>query len=157
MRIDAVSGHPYLHMPLSRNGGNNILEYDELVFKVGLRADFYELFQGKCYATDSGVALDVTVTALDVSAATASLATRAQTLLSERIEKAEDPAEVYDENNEYRADVVAAVLREAAEQTLENDAQLTDRELTLQLVYQDGQWWIVPDAALLQAISGGVA
>ena len=41
-------------------------------------------------------------------------------------------------------------------QTLELDAKMITVEVTVNLVYDDGQWWIMPDKALLEAISCGV-
>lgn len=116
----------------------------------------YEL-TGECYATDSGVAQDVRVTSLDLSSVTAVLRERAQTLLTQRVEDAEDAEQVYDENGDYREDFVMDVLYDAAVQALEEDAAYSQRDITLNLVCRQGQWWVVPDQALLSAISGGVA
>lgn len=114
-------------------------------------------FKGMCYAADSGVARDVTITALDISSVTAPLKERSQTLLSQRVAEAEDVTEVYDEDNNYREQFVLDVLYDAAVQALEEDAVQTQWDVTLNLTYQDGQWWVMPEGALLEAISGGVA
>lgn len=116
----------------------------------------YEL-AGECYATDSGVAQDVIITCLDFSSVTASLQDRAQTLLTERVEAAEDADTIYDENGEYREDFVMEVLRDVTLDALEEDAKNMEQRLTVNLVYKKGQWWVVPDQALLSAISGGIA
>ena len=107
------------------------------------------------YATDSGVAMNVTITALDMSAVTANLRQRSQTLLEQRVAQAENASEVYDENNEFRESVVMAVLYEAALEALEQDAREISWEITLNLIYENGQWWILPEQPLLTAISGG--
>ena len=114
-------------------------------------------FKGMCYAADSGVARDVTITALDISSVTAPLKERSQNLLSQRVAAAENVTEVYDEDNNYREQFVMDVLYDAAVQALEEDAVQTQWDVTLNLTYQDGQWWVVPEEALLEAISGGVA
>ena len=54
-------------------------------------------------------------------------------------------------------DLVEEVLSQAVVQALAEDGQLVTRDVTLNLICRDGQWWAVPDQALLQAISGGVA
>ena len=77
-------------------------------------------------------------------------------MLEKRVEEAADISEVYDENNEYREEFVMDVLYEAARQALEEDAVTRTVELTIQLVYSEGQWWVVADSALLDAISGGI-
>lgn len=115
----------------------------------------YEL-EGDCYATDSGVAQDVTITCLDIDSVTANLRERSQTLLEQRVANAEDTAEVYAEGGEYREDVVMAVLYEAAQQALEEDAAAETVQLQLNLVYSGEQWWVLPETGLLNVISGGL-
>lgn len=116
----------------------------------------YELM-GDCYATDSGVALDVCIHSLDISSVTASLSSRSHSLLEQRVAEAENVSLVYDANNQYREDVVMEVLFQAAQDSLAQDSRFTASLLTLNMVYRDGQWWIVPDNALTQAVSGGFA
>ena len=115
----------------------------------------YEI-PGDFHATDSGVSLDVTISALDLSAATANLRERAQTLLEQRIADAEDPGEIYDANNEYREDFVMGALYDAALAALAEDTAETTWDLTLNLIYENGQWWIMPEPELLKALSGGI-
>lgn len=115
----------------------------------------YELV-GECYAAEDGLVQKVQLTCLDISSVTAVLRDRSQALLESRVEEAEDTSEIYDENYEYREDFVMAVLRDATKEALEADARQMTVELTLNLSYQNDQWWIVADDALLDAISGGV-
>lgn len=115
----------------------------------------YEL-KGNCEAQDSGLTQQVVFTYMDISSVTANLADRSEALLVKRIESAESISEIYDENNEYREDVVMDVLQEAVAMALKEDAQQVSVELTLNLVYRDNQWWVVPNSQLLNAISGGI-
>ena len=108
------------------------------------------------HATDSGVALDIIISALDIDSVTVNLRQRAQVLLEQRIGEAEDTDQIYDENNEYREDFVMGALRDAAKDALREDAKTISWEITLNLIYEDGQWWIMPEPKLLQAISGGI-
>lgn len=112
---------------------------------------------GGCYATASGVAYDYTVRYMDLDSVTGVLRERSQTLLSQRVEQAEDMSEVYDENNEYREAFVMEVLRDAARQALAEDADYIERSFTVNLVYRDGCWWAVADDELLSAVSGSLA
>lgn len=121
------------------------------------RDSFSYEFIGECYVSGSGMARDVQVTALEVSSVTETLSTRAHDLLTARVEAAEEMSELYDVENNFRADLIAEVMEEALTQALAEDALLVTREVTLSLIYRDGQWWVVPDTALLLAISGGVA
>ena len=115
----------------------------------------YELL-GECYTTEQGLAQDVSITCMDVTSVTVNLKERSQTMLEQRVTEAEDVSEIYDENNEYREDFVMEVLRDAVEDALEEDATKMTVELTVNLSYQDGKWWVVADEALLDAISGGI-
>ena len=115
----------------------------------------YEL-KGGFTASNSGLTQQVVFTYLDMDSVTENLGARAQALLMDRIEAAENIDEIYDGNNEYREDVVMEVLEEAVAAALKQAAQTVSVELTISLVFRDGQWWIVADNALLNAISGGV-
>lgn len=117
-------------------------------YTYALRSDFH--------ATDSGVSVDVTIQALDLDSVTVNLRQRAQDMLEEKIDQAQNTSEIYDTNNEYREDFVMGALYDAALVALEEDAATTSWDMTLNLIYKDGQWWIMPDEALLQAISGGI-
>ena len=112
-------------------------------------------FPGACYASDRGVAWDLRLTRLKFASVTEPLGDRSRQLLEQRVAQARDVSEVYDENNEYREDVAREVLVEAAWQALEEDAETETLELTLHLVYEDGQWWVLPERDLLNAISWG--
>lgn len=130
-------------------------EVGRLIWQAFQESQSYELM-GSCYATDSGVAQNVRLTCLDMSSITGSLRERSRALLEQRVEQAEDLSEVYDENYEYREDVVMDVLYDAAVQALEDNPTMMTMELTLNLVHEKGQWWVVLDSALLEAISGGI-
>lgn len=110
-------------------------------------------FTGACEATRTGVARTVRITTLDPATVNGQLSQRVDALLEARMEAAEDADDIYDESGNFRQEL----LLEALEEALTEDAATVTRELSLNLVYQNGQWWVVPDAALIQAISGGVA
>ena len=105
-------------------------------------------FTGLCRVTDTGFARDATVTCLDVSGVTAAVPQRAKALLEAKAAAAEDKTEIY------RNELVDQALNDAVTQALGEDAQTVTRDVTLGLIYQDGAWWVVPDQALLQIISG---
>ena len=79
---------------------------------------------------------------------------RAKALLEAKAAAAEDKTEIYNEDNSYRNELVDQALNDAVTQALSEDAQTVTRDVTLGLIYQDGAWWVVPDQALLQIISG---
>lgn len=114
-------------------------------------------FSGNYYATDSGIARKVTVTALNIPSVMENVSSRASALLTQRVNAATEMSELYDENNDFRADLVAEVMAQALDQAMAEDAKTFTREVTLNLTCQDGQWWVVPDGALMQVLSGGLA
>lgn len=130
-------------------------EVGNLLWDAFISSMDYEL-TGECYATDSGVALDATVTALDLNSVTATLKDRSQVLLEQRMAAAKDADDIYDENGDYREDFVMQVLYDSAVAALEADAKLVTKNITMSLVYDDGQWWIMPESTLMDAISGGI-
>lgn len=143
-------GNPALGMDREAQDAVGRLFWDALAdsFRYEIRGDFH--------ATDSGVAMDIRISALDIDSVTVNLRQRAQTLLQQRIAEAEDTSEIYDENNDYREDFVMDALQDAARAALKEDAADISWEITLNLIYEDGQWWIMPEPQLLQAISGGI-
>lgn len=126
------------------------------IFWEAMGDSFHYKLAEDFHATDSGVSLDVTISVLDLSAATANLRQRAQALLEQRIAQAEDTDEIYDANNEYREDFVMNALYDAAREALAQDAAYISWDLTLNLIYENGQWWIMPEQDLLKALSGGI-
>lgn len=144
-------GQPNLGVDRDPADPVGVLLWDAFVDSIA-----YE-FAGECYATDSGLARDVTVTALDFSSVTGALKERSRVLLEQRVAQAEDLTAIYDQQNNYQEDFVMEVLYDAACQALQEDAQLVRYELTLSLVCQQEQWWVMPEQALLKVISGAVA
>ena len=108
-------------------------------------------------AGQDGLSRTVRISCMDIGSVTANLRQRSMTLLQQWVEEAEDPSEVYDESNGYKQSLVMEALRQAAEAALAEDASQKTVELTVRLIFRDGQWWVVADEAFLNAISGGLA
>lgn len=130
-------------------------EVGALIWNAFTESMSYE-FNGELYATDSGVAQNITITALDIESVTGVLKERSTALLEKRVAETDDPDEVYDENVEYREEFVMKVLYDAAVQALKEDAQTVSRNVTINMIHENGQWWILADDELLSAISGGI-
>ena len=131
-------------------------EVGQMIWKAFIESLEYE-FVGDFYATDTGIARDVSISTLVISSVTETLGQRSQALLEHRVANARDISQIYDENNDYREDFVMNVLYDAAYQSLQEDARYESRTITLNLVYRQGQWWVMPDTALLRVTSGGTA
>ena len=111
-------------------------------------------YTGKCQVLEAGLARTASVTALDVAGVMEKLPERAQTLVNQKIASAENITEVYDESGSFREELVGEILQQALQQSLGQDAQTLTREVTVKLIHRDGKWWVVPDQALLQILSG---
>jgi hypothetical protein len=140
-----LHGQPDLGM--DRQPANDV---GRMFFEAYAQSLRYELVRD-CYATSEGVALDVCITALDVNAALLQLRQQAQELLQQRVAEAEDVSQVYDESGEYLESLVEAVLRASASQVLQEGSTVRT-QLTLECVFRDGKWWILPSDALLDII-----
>lgn len=148
---ELLLGTPALGVDHSATEDVSVLVWDAFVDSLS-----YALL-GECYATDSGVAQDVVLTYLDIDATMVRLRQRSQAILAQLQYSAEDISDLYDRDNNYREDVVMQVVYTAAQESLEEDAKSLTTTLTLNMVYLEDQWWIVPDDALIRAISGGMA
>ena len=127
-----------------------------MIWKAFVESLSYEL-SGDCYATDTGVAQDITLKCLDISSVTANLAQRSEKHLARLQQSATHTYEVYDENGNFRQDVVQQVLSTVVQEALQEDAQYVTKDVTLNLVYHQQRWWVMADQTLLRVISGGTA
>ena len=79
-------------------------------------------------------------------------------LLEEEARAASLRSDIYDENGEYRSDLLEKCLDQALETVLgDPDAFAVTKELTLRAEYSGGQWRILPDEGLADALTGGAA
>lgn len=127
-----------------------------MIWNAFIESIQYE-FPGECYAAPSGVALDMKVNYLDISSVTDGLKARAEELLNQRVAEAKNVSEIYDKDNNYREDFVMDILRSAAVDALAQDAKTLERTVSLRLVYENSQWWVVPEAGLMNLLSGALS
>lgn len=113
-------------------------------------------FLGDCYAADTGFARQVRITALDLPAMVLDMQQRCHDLLQQRVEAATEMEELYDEENNFRQDLIDQVMDQAVEEALQKEHSTVSYDVVLNLVLRDGQWWAIPDQALLSALSGGI-
>lgn len=95
-----------------------------------------------------------TITNLDVSVVVGKLQERVQSVLDQRIAAAQSLSEIYDEQNNFRKELMEQILQEALQQVMTQDAESMTRDVTLKLVNRDGRWWVVPHQNLLQILTG---
>ena len=109
---------------------------------------------GEWTVEQSALVRSGTIACLDVSSVLGRLPEQVQSLLDQKIAAAETLSEIYNEQNEFREELVDRVLAEAVQQALSQDARTVTREVTVKLVNRDGGWWVVPHPDLLQIPTG---
>ena len=108
-----------------------------------------------CRGEGTSIYQTAQVTAMDIPAALSQLDKRAGELLKQRIDTAQDPAALLDENGEVPQTLKDEIRGQALTQVLA-DAKTVSTQITFQLVEKDGQWWALPDQAMLNVLSGGL-
>lgn len=141
--------------PRLGTGAESESETGRLLWDAFVKSLRYELV-GDCVINESGVTQQVRIRTLDLASVTANLKERSQTLLTQKVAEAEDVSQIYDETNSYREEFVMEVLRMATEEAIEQDARYTNLDLMLEMVYEQGKWWVIPSQNLMNVISGGV-
>ena len=111
-------------------------------------------FSGPCYATGTGIYRDVTVTALDIPPLSPKIQERFLLLLETQLADAQYDSEAFDENGVLRQEFTADVLHQAVEQILQEDNACTSYQITLELVFENGQWWVLPKQSLIDIAAG---
>ena len=110
-----------------------------------------------CTPTDTGVALEVTVQCMDISAVTTALQTIAPERMNQLAKEKTKEEEIYDKDKNYLPEFVAEVLRSATQEALAQSPQMLERTMTLELTRAAGSWQVVPTEELMHFLSGFVA
>ena len=110
---------------------------------------------GDLHATPTGLVQNVKVISIETTSATKKLGQRVEQLLQKRVAEAESVSEIYDEGNAYKQSFIDEIMEDATRQALEEDVCYTYQILPIQLIYREGQWWILPDQALANVVCGG--
>ena len=111
----------------------------------------------KLHLSGTDFVRNITIQVLDVTSITGSVQARARVLLEQQVAAATDMAQLYDAENNFRKELVDQVMQQALEQAIREDAKHLTCETSFKVIYRDGQWWAVPDPALLKALNGIVA
>ena len=109
---------------------------------------------GNCYGEGTNIYQTAQVTHMDIAQTLLGLDRRAGELLKQTLDAQEDHFALLGEDGQIpqtlRDELRAQALREALE-----DAKTVTTQITFQLIEEDGQWWILPDQAMLDILSGG--
>ena len=111
-------------------------------------------YTGQWQVADQGLSRNAKITTMDIASVMEKLPELAQALVNQKIASAEELTEVYDASGSFRETLVESILQQALQQCLSQDGLSVAREVTVKFVNRDGVWWVVPDQALLHALSG---
>ena len=122
-----------------------------------LKQSYSYILKGDCVINGNSAAQKVRFRALNLQRTEAAIASRVNGILEAKV--AELPqAEIYDGEGGYLPSLTDAVYQEALEEVLKNtDSLAAETELEIALRYEQGEWRIVTDRALLSALVGGEA
>lgn len=112
-----------------------------------------ELVSG-LYTTADGLCMDMELTALDVDDVVEKIGTLAVERMQERVAAASDMSELYGDDGQYRPELVDDVLQQAALETLMCDLPTVTTGITLHLTQSGEAWKVIPDQALIDALTG---
>ena len=112
-----------------------------------------ELVSG-LYTKADGLCMDMELTALDVDDVVEKIGTLAVERMQDRVAAASDMSELYGDDGQYRPELVDDVLQQAALETLMCDLPTVTTGITLHLTQSGEAWKVIPDRALINALSG---
>lgn len=118
------------------------------------RKSFSYGFQGSVKPNDSGVSIDVNVKHLDLTAVMAELERSIQALMDEKAAAAQEDESGFSASRKLRQKEVEAVIQKAFSDALENQGLFQEQLITIDLVYDRGQWWALPNQDLTNMLSG---
>ena len=107
-----------------------------------------------CYGEGANIYQTAQVTVMDIDATLSQLGRRAGELLKQKLDAAEEPAALLDEDGQIPQQLRDEIRAQALQKALKEPETVTT-QITFQLIQRDGQWWAVPDQALLDILSGG--
>ena len=110
---------------------------------------------GYCYGEGTNIYQTAKVTAMDITGTLSQWDKGAGELLKQKIDAAEDPAVLLDEGGDVPQTLKDELRGQALTQAL-SDAKTVTTQITFQLIEKDGQWWALPDQAMLDVLSGAV-
>ena len=108
-----------------------------------------------CYGEGTNIYQTAQVTHMDIAQTLSGLDRRAGELLKETLDAQENPAALLGEDGQIPEKLKEELRRQALGEALAELKTVTG-QITFQLVEQDGQWWVLPDQAMLDILSGGL-
>ena len=108
-----------------------------------------------CCAEGTTIYQTAQVTCMDIGQTLSGLEQRAGALLTQKLDEQEDPTALLGEDGQIPQTLRDEIRMQALQEALAEPETMT-AQITFQLIEQDGQWWVLPDQALLDVLSGAV-
>lgn len=108
-----------------------------------------------CFGEGTNIYQTAQVTAMDISETLSRMDRRAGELLKQKLDEQEDHFALLDEDGQIPQNLRDTLRAQAFEEALA-DPETVTTQITFQLIEKDGTWWVVPDQAMLDVLSGGL-
>lgn len=123
------------------------------IFRKGMSCEL----TSEAYVSGSSYAVDAVITVPKIESIPDTVYDHARAMLDEKIAAAEKMNELYDENGDFRQDIIDEVMAKAVERSFGEEPETLTFETTFGFAYRDGQCYVVPDGDLVRALQGGLA
>ena len=111
--------------------------------------------QEPCYAEGSNIYQTAQITHMDIPQTLSQLDRRAGELLKKKLDEQADPFSLLGEDGQISQTLKQELTTKALQEALEEPKTVTT-QITFQLIEKDGQWWVLPDQAMLDILFGGL-
>ena len=108
-----------------------------------------------CFGRGANIYQSAQVTHMDIAQTLSGLDKRAGELLKKKLDAQEDHFALLGEDGQIPQTLKDELRTQAFREALEEQKTVTT-QITFQLIEKDGQWWILPDQAMLDILSGGL-
>ena len=108
-----------------------------------------------CYGEGTNIYQTAQVTYMDIPQTLSQLDKRAGELLKKKLDEQEDHFALLGEDGQI-PQTLKEELRTKAFQEALAEPETVAAQITFQLIEKDGQWWALPDQAMLDILSGGL-
>ena len=108
-----------------------------------------------CYGEGTNIYQTAQVTYMDIPQTLSQLDKRAGELLKKKLDEQEDHFALLGEDGQIPQTLKEELRTKAFQEALAEPETVT-AQITFQLIEKDGQWWALPDQAMLDILSGGL-
>lgn len=143
-----IYGSPDLGSP-----PENADEAVRLIWDTYRKSFSYEI-QREPQPEASGISVDVIVRNLDVSAVLEELGSTVQTRIDEKTNSVQDDETGLRASASLRYEEVKRILQEILAEAMEKQNHIREQLVTIDLIYDRGQWWALSNTDLMDMLSG---